>query len=118
MARPPDDALGQQVGQGSVDCGGADADDPIWRLPSFDTKLDLRSALSYARPGGGLPHEMARARVDVPLRVSDRGALEKAGPLGPVWRTTDSWEPTHAFHPRAGAATCLTTECRLRHDRE
>ena len=31
--------------------------------------------------------EIARARVEVPLRVSHRAAIERDGPLGPAWRS-------------------------------
>ena len=41
--------------------------------------------------------EMERARVQVPLRVSHKAALEESGPLGRAWRTPDSWEPTYAL---------------------
>ena len=41
--------------------------------------------------------EMERARVQVPLRVSHKAALEESGPLGRAWRTSDSWEPTYAL---------------------
>ena len=41
--------------------------------------------------------EMARIGVNVPLWVSDRETLERAGPLGRVWRNPDTWDPTYAF---------------------
>ena len=41
--------------------------------------------------------EMARTGVSVPLRVSNRSLLERVGPLGRAWRTTDGSEPTYAF---------------------
>ena len=41
--------------------------------------------------------EMARAGVNVPLGVSHRSLLERVGPLGRAWRTTDRWEPAYAF---------------------
>ena len=41
--------------------------------------------------------EMERARVQVPLWVSHKAALEESGPLGRAWRTSDSWEPTYAL---------------------
>ena len=37
--------------------------------------------------------EMKRARVQVPLWVSHRAALEILGPLGRAWRTPGDWEP-------------------------
>ena len=44
--------------------------------------------------------EMARTGVDVPLRVSHRSLMERVGPLGRAWRTTDSTEPGYAFQER------------------
>ena len=41
--------------------------------------------------------EMARTGVRVPLRVSHRSMLERVGPLGRAWRTTDGSEPGYAF---------------------
>ncbi len=37
--------------------------------------------------------EMKRARVEVPLRVSHRAALEGEGPLGEAWRTVEGNHP-------------------------
>ena len=37
--------------------------------------------------------EMREARVNVPLWVSHRAALEALGPLGRAWRTPGEWEP-------------------------
>ena len=37
--------------------------------------------------------EMKTARVNVPLWVSHRAALETLGPLGRAWRTPGDWEP-------------------------
>ena len=37
--------------------------------------------------------EMSQARVNVPLWVSHRAALEALGPLGRAWRTPGDWEP-------------------------
>ena len=37
--------------------------------------------------------EMERTRVDVPLLVSSRAALERQGPLGKVWTTSAGQEP-------------------------
>ncbi len=44
--------------------------------------------------------KMARAKVSVPLWVSHRRLLEKAGPLGPAWRTPGGSGPGHAFQLR------------------
>ena len=41
--------------------------------------------------------EMDRTGVSVPLRVSHRSLLERVGPLGRAWRTTDGAEPGYAF---------------------
>ncbi len=41
--------------------------------------------------------EMERTGVSVPLRVSHRSLLERVGPLGRAWRTTDGAEPGYAF---------------------
>ena len=37
--------------------------------------------------------EMDATRVDLPLWVSHRGAMEKLGPLGRTWRVPGDWEP-------------------------
>ena len=37
--------------------------------------------------------EMARAGVEIPLRVSRREAIDALGPLGPAWLTPGEWEP-------------------------
>ena len=41
--------------------------------------------------------EMERTEVSVPLRVSHRSLLERLGPLGRAWRTTDGSEWGYAF---------------------
>ena len=41
--------------------------------------------------------EMVRTRVSLPLWVSHRQALERLGPLGPVWRNPNVLEPVYAF---------------------
>ena len=41
--------------------------------------------------------EMARTGVTVPLRVFHRTLLEKVGPLGRAWRTTDGSESGYVF---------------------
>ena len=38
--------------------------------------------------------EMDAAKVDVPLWVSHREAMEKLGPLGRAWRVPGEWEPS------------------------
>ena len=60
-------------------------------LVVFDDDLAASHFLRVAR------EEMERARVDVPLWVSHKGVLERLGPLGRVWQTTDEWELTYAF---------------------
>ena len=37
--------------------------------------------------------EMQRARVELPLRVSDRNRLELSGPLGRVWSSPERLAP-------------------------
>ncbi|MCY3655640.1 MAG: replication-relaxation family protein [Chloroflexi bacterium] len=49
-------------------------------LVVFDDELAAGHFLRVARS------EMQRARVDLPLRVSHRAALEREGPLGAAWR--------------------------------
>ena len=41
--------------------------------------------------------EMARTGVSVPLCVSHRRLLERVGPLGRAWRTTDGSATGYAF---------------------
>lgn len=41
--------------------------------------------------------EMVRARVSVPLLVSDRATVERLGPLGPAWRRAGEWTHGHAL---------------------
>lgn len=57
----------------------------------FDDDLVTARFLKVAR------NEMARARVRLPLWVSSRELMEKAGPLGKVWRSPEVMEPTYAF---------------------
>ena len=39
----------------------------------------------------------SRAKVNLPLWTSDRRMLDRAGPLGKVWRSPEVLEPTYAF---------------------
>ena len=57
----------------------------------FDDELVAARFLGVAR------NETARARVKLPLWVSSRGMLDRAGPLGKVWRSTEVLEPTYVF---------------------
>ena len=57
----------------------------------FDDELVAARFLGVARD------EMARARVKLPLRVSDRKTLDRLGPMGKAWRSPDRLEHTHAF---------------------
>ena len=50
-------------------------------LVVFDDELAAHHFLGVARA------EIARARVDLPLRVSHRALLEREGPLGRAWRS-------------------------------
>ena len=60
-------------------------------LVVFDESLAPAHFLRVARG------EMERTGVNVPLWVSDRETLERAGPLGTAWRNPDIWDPTYAF---------------------
>lgn len=53
--------------------------------------------LAEARFHAVARREMRAARVKVPLWVTHTEALERHGPLGPVWRNPDHLEPTFAF---------------------
>ena len=57
----------------------------------FDDKLVASRFLEVAR------NELARARVELPLWVSDREILVRLGPMGKAWRSPDTLEQTHAF---------------------
>ena len=41
---------------------------------------------------------MARTGVDIPLKVSHKGVLEKVGPFGKAWRNTHDAQRSYAFH--------------------
>ena len=56
-------------------------------LVVFDDELAASHFLRLAR------QEMERAGVDVPLRVSNRAAFVRLGPLGRAWFTPEVWEP-------------------------
>ncbi len=60
-------------------------------LVVFDDPLAEGNFLGVAR------RVMSRTRVNVPLWVSHREALERAGPLGAAWRNPDVLEPDYAF---------------------
>ena len=60
-------------------------------LVVFEDELAADHFLRIAR------REVARARVDLPLRVSHRALLEREGPLGTAWRTTGSHTSALAF---------------------
>ena len=57
----------------------------------FDDPLAEANFLGVAR------REMERSGVKLPLWVSHRERLEKAGPLGKAWRSPDVMEPTRIF---------------------
>ena len=57
----------------------------------------FEDALAEANFLGGARREMERAKVKLPLWVSHRESLEKAGPLGKAWRSPDVLEPVHIF---------------------
>ena len=60
-------------------------------LVVFENELALTHFLRIAR------EEMERTGVKVPLCVSHRRLLEKVGPLGRAWSTTDDSEPGYAL---------------------
>ena len=60
-------------------------------LVVFDTDTAAGHFLRVAQD------ELDRARVDLPLRVSHRGAVAALGPLGRAWRAPGNWEPAHPF---------------------
>ncbi|MDE2824023.1 MAG: replication-relaxation family protein [Chloroflexota bacterium] len=57
----------------------------------FDDKLVAARFVGVAR------NALARARVRLPLWISDRETLDGLGPLGKTWRSPDVLEPTYAF---------------------
>ena len=57
----------------------------------FEDSLAEANFLGVAR------REMERAKVKLPLWVSHRESLEKAGPLGKAWRSPDVLEPVRIF---------------------
>ena len=60
-------------------------------LIAFDDELVAARFLGVAR------NELAHARVELPLWVSDRKTLDRLGPMGKAWRSPDTLEHTHAF---------------------
>ena len=52
---------------------------------------------------GVAQREIARARVDLPLRVSSARTLREAGPLGEAWRAPTSLSNQHVSSPMAAA---------------
>ena len=60
-------------------------------LIAFEDPLAEANFLGVAR------REMERLKVRLPLWVSHRDALEKAGPLGKAWRSPDVLEPVSIF---------------------
>ena len=62
-------------------------------LVVFDDDIALTHFLEVAA------REMERARVRVPLLVSNRELLESAGPLGPAWIARSGDPPGYAFQP-------------------
>ena len=63
-------------------------------LVVFDDDIAQTHFLRVAR------EEMRAKRVEVPLWVSHREAIEQMGPLGRAWRTPGQWESPHALPPR------------------
>ena len=60
-------------------------------LVVFDDELAASHFLRVAR------QEMERAGVEVPLWVSNKAVLERLGPVGRAWQSTDGWQFTDAF---------------------
>ena len=60
-------------------------------LVVFEDEITQTHFLRVARD------EMERTGVSIPLQVSYRRLLERVGPLGCAWRTTDSSETGYAF---------------------
>ena len=60
-------------------------------LVAFEDEIAQTHFLRVARD------EMARTGITVPLFVSHRSLLERVGPLGRAWRTTDGLEPGFAL---------------------
>ena len=63
-------------------------------LVVFEDEIAQTHFLRVAR------EEMARTRVNAPLRISHRSLLERIGPLGGAWSAPDSSESAHAFQGR------------------
>ena len=63
-------------------------------LVVFDDGIAATHFLRVAR------EEMQASRVNVPLWVSHREAVEQMGPLGSAWRTPDEWESPRALPPQ------------------
>ena len=63
-------------------------------LVVFDDDIAQTHFLRVAR------EEMQAKRVEAPLWVSHREAIEQMGPLGRAWRTPGQWESPQALPPR------------------
>ena len=63
-------------------------------LVVFDDDIAQTHFLRVAR------EEMQAKRVEAPLWVSHREAIEQMGPLGRTWRTPGQWESPQALPPR------------------
>ena len=60
-------------------------------LVVFDDEL---AATHFLRVAG---EEMERVGVEVPLRVSNKAALERVGPTGRAWQFSGRWDATYAL---------------------
>ena len=68
-----------------------DRGEHLLALLVFEDHLAEANFLGVARK------EMARAEIRAPLWVSSREALERAGPLGKAWRSSDVLVPVCIF---------------------
>ena len=76
------------------DAASAGMDSPVWRLPSLNAAIDLRTVLSSAGQGGALPVEPPPVTASLPPDLAS-GAAQRAAPghmlpslLGPTEKRT------------------------------
>ena len=66
------------------EAAAATPDDPVWRLPSVNAAVDLRSALHRMRSGGPLPTEPPLVRASLPEDIDDHRLVANAGLILPA----------------------------------